>query len=50
MGEVDQNESSLVGTAAAAEPEADLYVGEYNDYDTNEPNLEIQKNIYVPEY
>lgn len=26
------------------EAEADPWVGEYNDYDVNEPNLEIQKN------
>ncbi len=26
------------------EPETDLYVGEYNDYDANEPSLEILKN------
>ncbi len=26
------------------ETASDIYVGEYNDYDMNEPNLEIQKN------
>lgn len=33
-------------TAETAEQEtgADPWVGEYNDYDVNEPNLEIQKN------
>lgn len=34
------------GTAETAEQETgvDPWVGEYNDYDVNEPNLEIQKN------
>ena len=37
-------ENTGTGETAEQEAGADPWVGEYNDYDVNEPNLEIQKN------
>jgi len=39
-----QPEISTLESETNSELEPDLYVGEYNDYEINEPNLEIQKN------
>lgn len=37
-------ENTGTGETAEQEAGADPWIGEYNDYDVNEPNLEIQKN------
>ncbi len=38
----DETEQQEIHTSELCEN--DIYVGEYNDYDVNEPNLQIQKN------
>ena len=44
-GNTDSTESfTEKGQAATEEAEADLYEGEYSDYDTKEPALEIKRN------
>lgn len=39
-----QQESDAILKIEESEKESDLYVGEYNSYDINEPNLQISKN------
>lgn len=40
----NQSEIEVSPTDPTPNSEADVYVGEYNDYDTDEPRLEIKKN------
>lgn len=40
----NQSEIEVSPTDPTPDSDADVYVGEYNDYDTDEPRLEIKKN------
>jgi hypothetical protein len=43
--ESSEENSNIVRTETDTELDVDSYVGEYNDYDVKEPNLEIQKKM-----